>query len=465
MPLPKPRKGEQHDDFIGRCASAIADEFPDNDQRVAVCQSQWEKKQKQSEAGKWKREYHLATIRELSDFDESTLRFKTLPKSENGKGGVRMQFGKQKGKVAESDPTITQSYRFPAALYTEGEAKQWLDDNGEKPIRFELAQTEEKEGYAMPQTFTFNSGATDNEPPEGTVAVNSGEHLLNPPDDHETEWLRVGQTGRPIEVDREANVIRGMVLAQEGPFKTAGRGEFDAKAIRQIVKMIKDDHPDGLKSRFAHPTESDDGIGKLLGRIKHPFVSKMEKNGGEIAVARGDLHFNPTALEEPVGGGRPLGDYVMALCESDPDVMASSLVIEPDKQYRIDKQNRPMLDEEGDQLPPLWYPIRLHACDIVDTGEAVDGLLSAEMLDGLPNSVVFRGVELLDKQFAGKTREFVRERLLHFAERYLTRRYGEASPAVKAHLQAHRRALGLEEQAYNPEADPEIRRRRLKNRG
>lgn len=43
MPLPKPRKGEEEDDFIGRCMSdeTMKKEYPDNDQRVAVCYSQW----------------------------------------------------------------------------------------------------------------------------------------------------------------------------------------------------------------------------------------------------------------------------------------------------------------------------------------------------------------------------------------------------------------------------------------
>ena len=43
MPLPKPDSGESHDDFISRCMgndTMIAD-YPDEDQRYAVCESQW----------------------------------------------------------------------------------------------------------------------------------------------------------------------------------------------------------------------------------------------------------------------------------------------------------------------------------------------------------------------------------------------------------------------------------------
>jgi HK97 family phage prohead protease len=44
MPLPKPRADEEHDAFIARCHSALADEFGDQDQRHAVCETQWRAK-------------------------------------------------------------------------------------------------------------------------------------------------------------------------------------------------------------------------------------------------------------------------------------------------------------------------------------------------------------------------------------------------------------------------------------
>ncbi len=52
MPLPEPKSNEKQDDFVGRCISLISKEkdekgnlrWPDNDQRVAVCFSQWRNK-------------------------------------------------------------------------------------------------------------------------------------------------------------------------------------------------------------------------------------------------------------------------------------------------------------------------------------------------------------------------------------------------------------------------------------
>lgn len=47
MPLPKPKENEREQDFIDRCMSnnTMKKEFKDNDQRVAVCYSQFERKE------------------------------------------------------------------------------------------------------------------------------------------------------------------------------------------------------------------------------------------------------------------------------------------------------------------------------------------------------------------------------------------------------------------------------------
>jgi hypothetical protein len=41
MPLPKPSKGEKEDEFLSRCMSDLKDEFPDSQQRLAVCYKQF----------------------------------------------------------------------------------------------------------------------------------------------------------------------------------------------------------------------------------------------------------------------------------------------------------------------------------------------------------------------------------------------------------------------------------------
>ena len=48
MPIPKPKKDEKKDDFISRCMGddVMNTEYPDQDQRMAVCSTQWRNKDK-----------------------------------------------------------------------------------------------------------------------------------------------------------------------------------------------------------------------------------------------------------------------------------------------------------------------------------------------------------------------------------------------------------------------------------
>jgi HK97 family phage major capsid protein len=51
MPIPTPNDGESRDDFVGRCISndTMVEDYPDNDQRAAVCYSQWSERAAQVE--------------------------------------------------------------------------------------------------------------------------------------------------------------------------------------------------------------------------------------------------------------------------------------------------------------------------------------------------------------------------------------------------------------------------------
>jgi hypothetical protein len=40
MPLPTP-KGENQQEFMARCMGELKSEFPDREQRLAVCYTQW----------------------------------------------------------------------------------------------------------------------------------------------------------------------------------------------------------------------------------------------------------------------------------------------------------------------------------------------------------------------------------------------------------------------------------------
>ena len=258
------------------------------------------------------------------------------------------------------------------------------------------------------------------------------------------EWLRADATGRPIGVDRQAQVIRGYVVAQRGPFKTPGRGEFDDHALDIIVGLMNQ-KPPGTKSRFTHPGMSDDGLGKFLGRSREARI-----DGDRV---RADLHLDPSASITPDGN---LADYVMTLAENDPEAFGSSLVLRTKKEVRLEADGTAKKDAKGEPLPPLWRPTHIHASDVVDEGDAVhDGFLSLGAdgvidLDELPDTLQRKGWEWLDRLFTGQPRETTEARCLEYLRKYLDRRYGTLTtePAtVGSSLDTLRRRLRLRELA------------------
>lgn len=48
MPIPKPNKNEKKDEFISRCMADLAEEYPDEKQRAAICYQSWDDKESKS---------------------------------------------------------------------------------------------------------------------------------------------------------------------------------------------------------------------------------------------------------------------------------------------------------------------------------------------------------------------------------------------------------------------------------
>lgn len=221
-------------------------------------------------------------------------------------------------------------------------------------------------------------------------------------------WESLKTLSPGVSIDRENNVLRGYVVAQKGRFKTDGRGEFNDDSLQRIVALMAS-KPAGTKSRFTHPGMSSDGLGSFLGRAKNPRL-----DGDRV---RADLHLDPTSFKTPNGN---LGQYVLDLAESDPDALSSSLVLRSEKIYTLDEKGRTKKDDNGEEIPPIWLPTKINASDIVDTGDAVDGLLSAGInVEGLPLAELWQGSKLLNNLFRGQTREVVAARLAGFMQRYL----------------------------------------------
>lgn len=267
----------------------------------------------------------------------------------------------------------------------------------------------------------------------------------------EPDWLRADVVAPRIGVDREKRIILGYVVAQEGPFREPEpRGEFDLKSLREIIRLMKA-KSNGLKSRFGHPSLSSDAAGTAVGRARDPRLDRatVDRDGGHVSLmaVRADLHLDKSAFESNPNGN--LGEYLLTVAESDNGLISSSLVLQVDEEWRLNKDGKPQANEDGTLLPPLWRPKVLHASDITDEGAAVDKLLSPNGVD-LADAAVRQGSQLLDKLFSGQSRSVIEARCNAWLARYLTMRFGgDDEPVPTPKLDALR--MRFKELAYQTE--------------
>lgn len=236
------------------------------------------------------------------------------------------------------------------------------------------------------------------------------------------------RTAEILKVDEDAHIIRGVILAEIGPFQTPGRGEFDDKSLQLLLALYEQDHlGSGLKSRFTHPGLSADGTGRQLGRVRD-----VRREGSQL---KGDLHFNDVALRPPVeGGGQSYWEYISTIARTDSGLLETSFVLDSKREYRLNEDGTRKKDPKtGKSLPPLWRPTKLYASDVVDDGDAVrSGFLSTvHDLDSLSprnhNEFAKIAGQVLDRVFPNKPRAEVKERANSFLLKYLDYRYGVES--------------------------------------
>lgn len=165
-----------------------------------------------------------------------------------------------------------------------------------------------------------------------------------------------------------AGVIRGLSLSTRG--EALGHNEWvDADAIADVVRYVNEGK---VKSRLSHPSMSNDGTGKLLGRFENGRVI------GDKAVA--DLHFSRSSHNSPNGN---LATYVMDLVDGDEDLVGLSIEFRHD--YEAEQEFTEInLDDDGEfespdadnvaNLPHVRFS-RVVASDVVDRPAAnPDGL-------------------------------------------------------------------------------------------
>lgn len=100
MPIPTPHEDEGHEEFIGRCHTALADEFEDQDTRHAICEQQWRDRNK--DMSKAETKSFTPEIKETDDEKGTVLAAfaKLGVKDLDGDLTERGAFGEQKVRVS-----------------------------------------------------------------------------------------------------------------------------------------------------------------------------------------------------------------------------------------------------------------------------------------------------------------------------------------------------------------------------
>ena len=223
--------------------------------------------------------------------------------------------------------------------------------------------------------------------------------------------------GAPVGgVDRELKTIRGVKVMQMGKVNDSRPWEVDLESLQQVVQF-GNANPKGMKARFTHPSMSDDGFGKYLGRWTNFRIE------GDSCYA--DLKLAESSFETPNGD---LGSYVMDMAEEDPEAFGVSAATSLAGVMYTEVP-------EGKTLPLRIDGLR--AVDFVDEPAATrGGLFDMASPTGLPALTSW----IVDTHFADREPREVVERMCSFLSKHYGRDVmsdvlagkagqGEATPA------------------------------------
>ncbi len=209
-------------------------------------------------------------------------------------------------------------------------------------------------------------------------------------------------------VDRNTNVIYGVRLIEKGPLNDADVRPYEVTddTLDDVVQL-GGRTKQGLKSRFSHPSLSNDGIGSYVGRLRN---LRRDEN-----AVYADLHISDTAFDTPRGD---LGTYVMDLADDDPESFGMSLAtVLEDEMY-----GEPERDDDGNiKLIPLRFK-QVYAGDVVDSPAATrSGMFGAWDIPD-ERSLPAMAEWVMEHYFKDLTLEQTRERIDAYLRKFYSRK-------------------------------------------
>lgn len=210
-------------------------------------------------------------------------------------------------------------------------------------------------------------------------------------------------------VDVDNRTIKNVVLVQEGEAK--GHGVFlDAKFVRRIGKLgreFEEANPLGLKSRFGHPSMSEDAIGTEVGRFRNFRTRTVDGNVETYA----DLHLLSENVLKNSKFGADIGEWIINMAIEAPDMFGNSIVFRSGGTESREVENSAgEMVERYFELPPESFL----ASDLVDDGAATESLFSnnlysaqvSKFLDSNPDILKYIK-QLDDTGNLGKVKSFL----------------------------------------------------------
>lgn len=190
-------------------------------------------------------------------------------------------------------------------------------------------------------------------------------------------WFKsqpVATIGTDSLLDREAGIIRDVILCQVGQAKGHGV-ELEQDFINDVVDYANQHWQSGLKSRFGHPSMSDTTMGTQLGYFTNFRVR------GQQAIA--DLQLLEAAKNSKNGD---MWSWLFDIAEEKPDFVMNSIVFTPFGEYQYDDEGQQMwiwnkesddYNQKNDSKPVFVALQDLHFADLVENGAATDTLFGA----------------------------------------------------------------------------------------
>lgn len=200
---------------------------------------------------------------------------------------------------------------------------------------------------------------------------------------HDVRWYKSLPISsfKESDIDVENNVIRNVVMVEEGEAKGHGV-HLESEFITQIVEYDNANFGTrGVPGRFGHPGASDNTMGMQMGFFKN--VRKRKSTSGKMqAIA--ELHLLAAADESPTHPG--MTSYILKMAAEAPDFLMSSIVFTHTALYqRKANGHKHHIKYEWEADPELGNVFvefgengRHYFTDLVDQGAATDNLFSAK---------------------------------------------------------------------------------------